>query len=97
MFWILNVGDEVCAGAISFACINEESSFRKIAYHCGVLKHNDRIWRREVGEYHIFLARRLARLQHHHRGRRCLSRKKRKVKMGLEDRPTGEWYSKRDL
>lgn len=43
MFGILNVGDEVCAGAISFACINEESSFRKLAYHCGVVKHNDRI------------------------------------------------------
>ena len=39
-----------------------------------------------MSEYHRFPARRLARLQHHHR-RIALSLEKRKVRTGLEDMP----------
>ena len=47
-----------------------------------------RIGRGEIGEYHKFLARRLARLQPHHH-RIALNLKKRKARTGLEDMPMG--------
>lgn len=49
--------------------------------------------RRELGEYHKFPARRLARYRHH----LGLKSKKRKVRMGLEDMPTEELCSRTGL
>ena len=48
------------------------------------------MWGREVGKYRIFLARRLARLQHHDRHQIAQSLRKRKVRMDQEGMPMGE-------
>ena len=56
--------------------------------HCGEVKY--KMWGREGGAYHIFLARRLARLQHHDRHQIAPSLKKRKVRMDQEGMPMGE-------
>lgn len=58
------------------------------------------LWRRVVRKYHIFLARQLARLQHHHHRRMDLNpmeRKERKERKGLGDMLTGGLCSKTSL
>lgn len=58
--------------------------------HCEGFKSRYKVWGREVGEYHIFLARRLARLQHHDRHQIAPSlKKKKKVRMDQEGMPMG--------